>query len=893
MKRRFTQKVKQVPSCAADSFDALLKLSAEKQQVGAAIPTEVNRRARTSAAMLGLAISMGAAGVLLPRQGDEAMAVEPVAAEPNAATLPTAPSTSVSPASSKEVEVAAVSTPPTSSKLQAAEEKPTSLPVVEHKVQEGETLWELSKTYEVQPEAIAASNDIKPSSVLPVGQKLKIPSVNGIVHEVKEGETVESLSKSYGVKPTLVQASASVSEASQLQKGESVTVPGNINDLLKARQDVALNNLKEKRNRLNDSLAELRSEESTNLSNEATVPTETASVTELNTPVTLPPVALQSSESTANVPQVVASVPSNPVVIPVPTPEIAATPRVEPKAAKQSESSVVMPIPSPEIAATPLSQPRAATQLPSPVVIPVPTPELASTPFLKPRTATGLQSPVGIPVPTPEIAATPRIEPNVAKQSEIPFGIPVPTPEIAATPLVEPKTATIPNLATPPVPSTVSPVTPQLPRPVAMQPLVEGTTANLYKVQPGDTVEAIARRYGVSRSELIQSNGLNNPNILSINQQLKIPQTQPGSTANQTVTLLPGIDSKSSSSISGQEEQGVAVPTVTVSTEPSQATTAVSTEPLSQPQALPRPVVAQSTVVADAQPSSTVVATTPASQANDSQSNPYIQKLRADILKLREEYHNRTDSGQTNAALNIAVPTVTTPMNSSASNASTPSRINPEFKPDQSNESLQAGLARRRQQLPVQQGSIKIEVPPPETIGSSGTQDLVATAPAPSDTYNPALRTPVGQTVSPELPSLSAPDYLPNSPAKFNGYIWPTKGVLTSGYGWRWGRMHKGIDIAGPTGTPIVAVAPGIVVSAGWNSGGYGNLVELQHPDGTITLYAHNNRILVRRGQEVAQGQQISEMGSTGRSTGPHLHFEVHPGGSGAVNPIAFLPRNR
>ncbi|MBD0346986.1 MAG: LysM peptidoglycan-binding domain-containing protein, partial [Coleofasciculus sp. Co-bin14] len=496
MKRRFTQKVKQVPSCAADSFDALLKLSVEKQQVGAAIPTEVNRRARTSAAMIGLAISMGAAGVLLPQQGDEAMAVEPVAAEPNATTLPTAPSTSVSPAPSKEVEVAAVSTPPTSSKLQAAEEKPIPLPVVEHNVQEGETLWELSKTYEVQPEAIAASNDIKPSSVLPVGQKLKIPSVNGIVHEVKEGETVESLSKSYGVKPTQLQPLASVSEASQLQKGESVTVPGNINDLLKARQDVALNNLKEKRNRLNDSLAELRSEESTNLSNEATVPTETASLDKSNTPVTLPPVALQSNESAANVPQVVASVPSNPVVIPVPTPEIAATPRVEPKAAKQSESSVVMPIPSPAIAATPLSQPRAATQLPSPVVIPVPTPELAVTPFLKPRTATGLQSPVGIPVPTPEIAATPRIEPNVANQSEIPLGIPVATPEIAATPLVEPKTATIPNLATPPVASTVSPVTPQLPRPVAMQPLVEGTPADLYKVQPGDTLDAIARRYG-------------------------------------------------------------------------------------------------------------------------------------------------------------------------------------------------------------------------------------------------------------------------------------------------------------------------------------------------------------------------------------------------------------
>jgi murein DD-endopeptidase MepM/ murein hydrolase activator NlpD len=228
-------------------------------------------------------------------------------------------------------------------------------------------------------------------------------------------------------------------------------------------------------------------------------------------------------------------------------------------------------------------------------------------------------------------------------------------------------------------------------------------------------------------------------------------------------------------------------------------------------------------------------------------------------------------------------------------NTSIPIRINPEFKPDQNNATLQAGIEKRpQQQQQVQQGPIKIEVPPPVAGSSASQRDLVATAPAPADSYNPSLRTPVGQTVSPELPSLSAPDiYLPGSGTQFNGYIWPTKGVLTSGYGMRWGRMHKGIDIAAPIGTPVVAAAPGVVVSAGWNSGGYGNLVEIQHPDGSVTVYAHNNRILVRRGQEVAQGQQISEMGSTGRSTGPHCHFEVHPPGQGAVNPIALLPRSR
>jgi murein DD-endopeptidase MepM/ murein hydrolase activator NlpD len=864
LKRRFTQKVKQVPSCAADSFDALLKLSIGKQQVGAAIPTEVNRRARTSAAMIGLAISMGTASVLLPQQSDEAMAVEPIATEPNSPIVPSAPSASVSSAPIGEKTVVAIATPPSSEKTRAAVEKPTLPPVVEHNVQEGETLWALSKTYEVQPEAIAASNNIQPSAVLPVGQRLKIPSVNGIVHEVKAGETVKGLSKSYGVEPTQWQASLPVSESSQLQNGETITVPGNVNDLLKARQDVALNNLKEQRNRLNDSLAELRSEESTNLSDEAAVPTETASATESITPVTLPPAVLKPQKLVANAPQPVASVPTNAAVIPVPTPEMAATPRVDLK---------------------------ASTQLQSPVVIPVPTPEMAATPRVDLKASTQLQSPVVIPVPTPEMAATPRVEPKASTQRHSPVALPVPTPQIAATPRFEPKAATLPNIGT----SSVTPTTavqPQVPHPVVMQPLVAATNANLYKVKPGDTLEAIARRHGLSRSELIQANGLNNPNLLSVDQQLRIPKGESASAAAETVTLLPGIDTKSSGSTSEQEQRGVAIPTLAVSTVSDSTTSAAPTAQRSQGQSTPRAVLAQSTVVADAKPDSSVVANTQPNQSANSKDNPYIDRLRADILKLREEYQNRKESDQAVAPRSIAVPTVPAPATSSSNNASIPVRVNPEFKPNQ-NDTLQADRGRQRQQPQVLRGAIKIEVPPPATTGlSRGQQDLVATAPGPVDSYNPAIRTPVGQTVSPELPSLSAPDmYLPDSPTQFNGYIWPAKGVLTSGYGMRWGRMHRGIDIAAPIGTPVVAVAPGVVVSAGWNEGGYGNLVEIQHPDGSVTLYAHNNRILVRRGQEVAQGQQISEMGSTGRSTGPHCHFEVHPNGRGAVNPIAFLPR--
>ena len=137
-----------------------------------------------------------------------------------------------------------------------------------------------------------------------------------------------------------------------------------------------------------------------------------------------------------------------------------------------------------------------------------------------------------------------------------------------------------------------------------------------------------------------------------------------------------------------------------------------------------------------------------------------------------------------------------------------------------------------------------------------------------------------------QLPPLPPSDeYLPSA---FDGYIWPAQGVLTSGYGWRWGRMHRGIDIAAPVGTPIVAAASGEVIDVGWYSG-YGNLVKLKHLDGSVTLYAHNHQNLVSRGQKVNQGEQIAEMGNTGYSTGSHLHFEIHSADEAAIDPLALL----
>lgn len=118
--------------------------------------------------------------------------------------------------------------------------------------------------------------------------------------------------------------------------------------------------------------------------------------------------------------------------------------------------------------------------------------------------------------------------------------------------------------------------------------------------------------------------------------------------------------------------------------------------------------------------------------------------------------------------------------------------------------------------------------------------------------------------------------------------IWPVNGVLTSRFGPRWGRMHNGIDIAAPTGTAIKAAAAGYVFYAGW-MGGYGNVVLIDHGGGLTTLYAHQSQIQTSVGQSVGQGTVIGRVGSTGQSTGPHLHFEVRTNGT-PVDPLGFLP---
>lgn len=402
-----------------------------------------------------------------------------------------------------------------------------------------------------------------------------------------------------------------------------------------------------------------------------------------------------------------------------------------------------------------------------------------------------------------------------------------------------------------------------------------------YRVQHGDTVWSIAQRLGLDADQLISLNqDVDNPNVLSVGETLLVPTES-----------LPLESAGSRAETAGQSSASVAA---AAASEVDQGSLSERLQALRsgdwdreamyeriRAYRLSAESNAGQEIIADSGTSRAVATLEPAelelagdtpdsgTSAQDlavdgqEQPDPHVSNLIADVRAMQREL--TADSNQSDQQVAVATP-VAAP----------------------------AETQRQLRSLPTIESEPTESDTAAESLGGVSTNpELLAAAPLAPDAYIPETNVPVGRTVSPGLPILPDSDqFLPDVPNRFDGYTWPAHGVLTSGYGWRWGRMHRGIDIAGPVGTPIFAAGSGTVVTAGWNSGGYGNMVDIRHPDGSMTRYAHNSRLLVRAGQQVRQGQQIAEMGSTGYSTGPHLHFEIHmPNGGGTVNPMAYLPQ--
>jgi len=729
----------------------------------------VNCRMPTKAAMIGLAISMGATSLLVTRQSDQALAAEPVGNQNTASTLPAASDTEVKFASTKSLESPVVS----------------SVSVPEHHAV-------------VEPTAISQVSGLG-AKWQEAANKTSVPTSAPVVvpSSVKE-QGISGANLSLQQSNQLIAGTQGTSFNVQQQPvGTSSLVGSEVNDQLKAQQEFAINRLQEKSDQLRRSLAQFK------------------------------------SGSTKNVAE-------------------------------------------------------ASAGLAQPITVAQTTPQASTS-------VTGIEQ-------SEIVSSASRRAKLVSKLRQRSMGQ-------MATPI-------------PVAPVSVAPSTP-----------------TAYEVKPGDTLAQIASHYGTSVSDIVSANNLANPNRLQISQKLTIP-TENNTVAQETVASNPAVVVSSNTNVTNTSRNS-ALP------KNSSTPILVPTPANSQFQAITEPTPVNGLLTSHRNKSETVppassaygmggdspvpqalaemqVGTYKAETAKTLKQNPRLRSLQEEIEKLREKYRAQqsgnpvaTEASQTTiVSEQIPVPQVNTQGVSvpvySVNRQQAPSVSIPTARP--STQAIQIPVARLNNQaiqIPVPRAmELNYSAQPvksqahvtrasddeainPDFLPNPTTKSVIPSGNTDASQSLGRLR---GTTVSPSLPPLAAVDrYLPkpidDSTPVAGNYIWPAKGVLTSGFGMRWGRMHKGIDVANSTGTPVVASADGVIEKAGWNNGGYGNLVDIRHTDGSLTRYGHNSKILVRVGQQVHQGETIALMGSTGFSTGPHSHFEVHPAGKGAVNPIAFLPR--
>jgi murein DD-endopeptidase MepM/ murein hydrolase activator NlpD len=551
----------------------------------------------------------------------------------------------------------------------------------------------------------------------------------------------------------------------------------------------------------------------------------------------------------------------------------------------------------------------------------------------------------------PAVVQTSNVEPSNVPASNVEAvnvetagaasGISPEQPAVVAAPTVS-AVATVPAVT----PSVTSSANAQNTQPTA----VETVSENAHTVQTGESLWRISKIHGLNIEALAQLNQLQPNAALKVGQVLRLPvvsnsnlngrakdgvtnlqaiaQAVPeipvvASNTTGTMTATPGDAFKSQQNNAvdasrqqrAQLQQGLAEFGEGTTTGSVPATMGASSAPsaLTQPSigsALPVTTIAQTPMpaIGGEAPSPVTAngavanaATVVALKATEpSARNFNASNLLSEIKGIRDRYQRQLSPYQAVAnaqpAIDTVIPTVSSPVPARVeAMKANMAAVNPDFSSRKNDSSLSIELRNFVQpKLKPEDGSLKAVATSPATSPTQHSPaqqgQVIARSTIGADVYAPVAPS-VKRMVAPNLPPIGREDaYLPGGMNIASGQlIWPAQGVLSSGFGMRWGRPHRGIDIAGPVGTPIVSAAPGKVSYAQWNDGGYGYMVEVEHPDGTMTRYAHNNRLLVREGQAVAQGEQLSEMGSTGHSTGPHLHFEVHPRGQGAVNPMAFL----
>nr|WP_306466828.1 LysM peptidoglycan-binding domain-containing protein [Thermoleptolyngbya sichuanensis] len=795
--------------------------------------------------MLGLALSMGASSLLLPRHSDQATAAEPNSVESEVSTGLSVPQTDSldSPLASPGIDEVAPTVP--SAPVKASSSSTYSGAMFTHRVRSGQTLYKIARYYRVPVRTLAEVNGLSLDSVLRVGQAIRVPG-----HQRAESASVSRVAPEHtpqlvpGVEPSPLAADTptSVSSAGVL---DEQAAPSEVADIAGISEEIrtsdrplryaSLENLRQRRERLRSVLASQQLQSS-------------AEPSSLSKGDATPSVRIQGNDRSSAL-----EADEKQLVSPPSSYGLAASGDVERSltAVLPAGGSVLYRVkPGDTLGAIAL-----AYDVPQSVLV----------------AANGLDNPHQL---------------QVNQVLAVPSGST--TLESSSNALSQP----------------AGDVSLNLEQPVLLA----------HRVSAGETIEQIASAYGVSKDAVVEASGLQDPDVIQIGQVIAVPAESSelvSSARRQSSVVLPPADSRQVDEASTMFEPSDAVPTVATGSSVLFATEFVGVGGV----APARSEAVRSEVY---RPGATEVAAVVLPAQNPSRTFEHLHRLINDVSPLRSSEPleqpgldgQPSKFGQDNqpsvvAALTLrsvgsaqdlgdrfvpSVPTVE-PVLEARPEATQPQ---PEVvsELDAGEFAVKPGALDSSNPSAGAEPELVAAAPASESAPAASSGQLVAVAPLGSESYEPLLEPLVGRMVSPELPALSQMDaFLPEGTPVSNGFIWPARGVLTSGFGWRWGRMHRGIDIAAPVGTPIVAAAAGVVEFSGWNSGGYGYMIDIRHADGTRTRYAHNSRLLVRVGDRVDQGQHIAAMGSTGFSTGPHVHFEIHVPNQGTVNPMSLLAR--
>ncbi len=820
-------------------------------------------KVRRSLAVLGFALSAGTVGVLVSQQSaNNNLKATPVAASSRTLTDVMAQNQDLK----YEMARSAIAS--------GAWDKAQG--VIVHEVREDETLWKLTQIYQVDAAAIAASNNISANTELQPGSKLVIPPVNGLVHKVKPGDTLEDISSYYNVPKTDIIKFTSLTSGDFLAIDQPLVIPGNVTTLMQVKEGHVKRQLLAERERLMQRLQQLEGKKATatlvsnpsktNVAEEAiakqpkllsyrvqngdTIETiarrygitqksiieanklENPQWLELNQELKLP------QERNLPSTQTIASANEKPIKqVPSPVATLSETTRVNATSTAPREVEQVK-----VVAATPMVLPKETVT------------KIAAANRVSPwdglMQLTGTDASANLPK-SPAQEQSSIMPVKATSTQNLPVASEPPALKVAASLFPFAPDQLLGELGnTSTKKSATSPTALNLPaRSISTPAIPAASAAEQYSTNRAVPVEANSSAQPVAEPKL----QLFIPKVAAV---LSVPQIPALVVTEQKVTARNTPAETANQPASEPTAKTSPVAAISSPTVPANRATEQNSETNAVPATVVPQPVSEPNVQVPAKLAATLAPKVPSADSVEQQPSTNIQPNQVALLPDPEARMSSLEVKRLESEV--------TQLNAKVRDA--------EIK----EAARRAEEARKLEAAKIAAANLNA-APNPDRSFDAGRSAIA----------NPGDRS----GVTPQLPQLTASAYLPDVQdyGLSTGFIWPADGVFTSGYGWRWGRIHAGIDIAAPIGTPILAAASGVVEYATWNDGGYGNMIDIRHADGTITRYAHMNELYVKEGQTVSQGQTIGAMGSTGFSTGPHLHFEIRPNGGSAIDPMAFL----